>query len=255
MFATDRRSSGQLLQRVEQLRVKVPPPVRVLEVGNVPPVTSGSCVGVQVPSDTETLGSADRPQKSVLHEISHIPDVPILHVVAPICAGASAATITSADTPGLSEGLTPATGRKSFLGSPPLPILRGTPPVSSSPPAFARVRIRPPSGVLRSTPCVHRPRCPPSTFRQSRNVDITKILGHFAQEFTERGLRYCIRVRNRRIAGGNTSSRPPAPLAAFESDLITSPLEPLIHLEANPDAVVKLEWIEERTICRPECGS
>ena len=90
---------GQLPQRVEQLSVKVPPLVRMLEVGSAPPVTGGSSVGMQVPSDTETLRSSDRPQESVLHEISHISDVTILHVVALVCAGASAVTTSTGQAP------------------------------------------------------------------------------------------------------------------------------------------------------------
>ena len=46
----------QFPQRVEQLSVKVSPLVRILEIGSVPPVTGWSDIGVQVPSDTETLG-------------------------------------------------------------------------------------------------------------------------------------------------------------------------------------------------------
>ena len=43
----------RLTKHVEQLRVKMPPLVRILEVGSVPPVTGRSSVGMQVPSDTE----------------------------------------------------------------------------------------------------------------------------------------------------------------------------------------------------------
>ena len=72
----------QLSQRIEQVGVKVSPLVRITKIGSVPPVTDRSSVGMQVPSDTETFCSTDRPQKSILDEVPDIPDVTVLHTVA-----------------------------------------------------------------------------------------------------------------------------------------------------------------------------
>ena len=67
------------LQSLEQSRVEVMPSRTLRKVLRVAAIASRTGIGMQIPRDPKTLAPFDRPQQPVLHEVTDVPGVAILH--------------------------------------------------------------------------------------------------------------------------------------------------------------------------------
>ena len=73
-------------QSLEQSRVKVMPSLMLGNVLRMAAIASRTNIGMQIPRDSESLAPLDCPQQPVLHEVTDVPSVAILH--GPLARGA-----------------------------------------------------------------------------------------------------------------------------------------------------------------------